>query len=152
MGSHPAVTASAGVLALLIAPVAWVAHHVLSSQGGGGMGLPSAGPRAAQAFWPPGGGPGGPPGGGPPGGGPGGPGRGADPTLVEYLQANRGDTWYLVAVSSAMSAAPIMLNTDDPVVSLGGYNGIDPVFTVDELADLVNEGAVRFFFMSDRGP
>ncbi len=70
--------------------------------------------------------------------------------MVEYLQANRGDTGYLVAVSSAMSAAPIMLNTDDPVVSLGGYNGIEPVFTVDELADLVNEGAVRFFLMPDR--
>jgi hypothetical protein len=53
--SYPAVAAGVGVLALLFAPAAWAAHDVLSSQGGGGMGLPSAGPRSAQAFGPPGG-------------------------------------------------------------------------------------------------
>jgi 4-amino-4-deoxy-L-arabinose transferase-like glycosyltransferase len=170
--SYPAVAAGVGVLALLFAPAAWAAHDVLSSQGGGGMGLPSAGPRSAQAFGPPGGGPagpppggrppggsqakgggpGGPPGGGPsPGGGPGGSGgRNADPALVEYLQAKRGDAAYLVAVSSAMSASPIILETDEPVISLGGYNGVDPVFTPDELADLVDGGTVRFFLMLDR--
>ena len=173
--SYPAVAAGVGVLALLFAPTAWATHDVLSSQGGGGMGLPSAGPRSAQAFGPPGGGPGGaPPGGGPPGGvqakgggpegspgggppgggpggGPGGPGgRNADPALVEYLQANRGDAGYLVAISSAMSASPIILNTGEPVISLGGYNGVDPVFTPDELASLVDRGAVRFFLIPDR--
>jgi hypothetical protein len=70
--------------------------------------------------------------------------------LVEYLQANRGDAGYLVAVSSAMSASPLILNTEEPVISLGGYNGVDPVFTPDELADLVEGGAVRFFLMPDR--
>src|SRR3954465_13740886 len=121
--SYPAVAASVGVLVLLIAPTAWTVHDVLSSQGGSGMGLPSAGPRSAQAFGPPGGGPGGrppggpgggPPGGGPPGGGPGS--RNADPGLVEYLQANKGDAGYLVAVSNAMSASPLILNTDEPVI------------------------------------
>jgi hypothetical protein len=171
---YPAVAAGLGVLALLFAPASWAVHDVLFSQGGG-MGLPSAGPRSAQAFGPPGGGPGGPgggppaggspgsgqakgggpggppSGGPPPGGGPGGPGgRNADPVLVEYLQANRGDAGYLVAVSSAMSASPIVLNTDEPVISLGGYNGVDPVFTPDELAGLVDDGAVRFFLMPDR--
>ena len=165
---YPAIAAGVGMLALLFAPTAWAAHDVLSSQGGG-MGLPSAGPRSAQAFGPPPGGPpgggqakggglGGPPGGGTPGGGPGGGpggpgglgGRNADPALVEYLQANRGDAGYLVAVSSATSASPIILNTDEPVISLGGYNGVDPVFTPDGLADLVYGGAVRFFLMPDR--
>jgi len=155
LASYPAVVASVGVLALLIAPAAWAVHDVLSSQGGGGMGLPSAGPRSSQAFGPPpGGGPGGPPGGRPPGGGPGGPGgpggRNVDPALVEYLQTNKGDATYLVAVSNAMSASPIILNTEEPMVSFGGYNGVDPVFTADDLADLVHRGAVRFFLMPDR--
>ncbi len=95
------------------------------------MGLPSAGPRSVQAFGPPGGGP----------GGPGEPGRNADPALVEYLQTNRGNSGYLVAVSSAMSASPVILNTEEPVISLGGYNGVDPVFTPDEVADLVDGGS-----------
>ena len=64
---------------------------------------------------------------------------------MEYLWANRGDAGYLVAVSSAMSASPVILNTDEPVISLGGYNGVDPVFTPAELADLVDGGTVRFF-------
>jgi hypothetical protein len=41
------------------------------------------------------------------------------------------------------------LNTDEPVISLGGYNGVDPVFTADELANLVDKGTVRFFLMPD---
>ena len=149
--SYPAIVAGVGVLALLFAPTAWAAYDVLSSQGGG-MGLPSAGPRSTQAFGPPGGGPGGPPPvGGPPGGGPGGPGgRNANPALVEYLQANRGDARYLVAVSSAMSVSPVILNTAEPVISLGGYNGVDPVFTPDEVADLIDRDAVHFFIMPDR--
>ena len=69
---------------------------------------------------------------------------------MEYLQANRGDAGYPVAVSSAMSASPIILNTDEPVISFGGYNGVDPVFTPAELADLVGRGTVRFFMMPDR--
>jgi hypothetical protein len=69
---------------------------------------------------------------------------------VEYLQANKGGAEYLVATSNAMSASPIILNTDEPVISLGGYNGIDPVFTAREIANLVDRGAVRFFLMPDR--
>jgi 4-amino-4-deoxy-L-arabinose transferase-like glycosyltransferase len=152
--TYPAVAVSLGVLVLLIAPAAWAAYTAW--QGTTGF-LPSAGPRASsQAFGPPGG-PGGglPPGGGPPpgrppGGPPGGPGRNANPALVEYLQANKGNAEYLVAASNAMSASPIILNTDEPVISLGGYNGIDPVFTADDLANLVDRGAVRFFLMPDR--
>jgi 4-amino-4-deoxy-L-arabinose transferase-like glycosyltransferase len=142
--SYPAVAVSLGVLVLLIAPTVWAAYTAW--QGTTGF-LPSAGPRSSQAFGPPGGRGDGRPGGGPPGGDPGG---NVDPTLVEYLQANKGDAGYLVAVSNAMSASPIILNTDEPVISLGGYNGVDPVFTADELADLVNEGAARFFLMPDR--
>ena len=66
------------------------------------------------------------------------------------MQANRGDAGYLVAVSSATSASPIILNTDKPVISLGGYNGVDPVFTPDGLADLVDGGVVRFSLVPDR--
>ena len=134
--------ATAGILALLVAPAAWAAYDTLSSQGGG---LPAAGPRPIEAE----GGPGGP--GGPPGGGPGGPGgREADPVLLEYLQANKGDATYLVAGPSSMPLSPIILGTDEPVINLGGFMGRDPVFTTQELSGLVNEGAVRFFLVQDR--
>src|ERR687894_2153466 len=73
--------ATAGMLALLVAPAAWSAYASLSLQGGGPT--PAAGPPPIEAEGGSGG-PGGPgggtPGGGPPRGGPGGPGgREADP-------------------------------------------------------------------------
>jgi 4-amino-4-deoxy-L-arabinose transferase-like glycosyltransferase len=147
--AYAAGAVTAGVLALLAAPAAWAAYDTLAVGGFGG--LPAAGPRPVEVE----GGPDGPPGppGGPRGGGPsgpGGPGRDADPALVEYLQANKGDAAYLVATESSMSASPIILNTDERVINLGGFMGRDPVFTSDEITDLVNEGSVRFFLMPDR--
>ena len=153
--SYIAGVATAGVLALLVAPTAWAAYNTLSSQGGGG--LPAAGPQPIEAEGGPGspGGPpsglGGPPGGGPPRGGPGGPGgREADPVLLEYLQANKGDATYLVAGPSSIPLSPIILGTNEPVINMGGFMGRDPVFTTEELSGLVDEGAVRFFLVQDR--
>ena len=138
-----------GILALLIAPTAWAFYTVW--QGGGG-GLAGAGPRPVQEYEY--GGPGGPPpGGGPSRGGPGGPdSSNADPMLMNYLQANRDDAKYLVGTINSMSASPIILSTDepDPVITLGGFMGRDPVLTTDRLANLVDRGAVRFFLMPDR--
>lgn len=132
-----------GLLALLIAPTAWAAYTTW--QGNGGL-LPTAGPQTVQGMF----------GGGFPGsellGGPGGAAlmNNVDPALLGYLLDNRGDAEYLVADQIAFSAAPIILNTDKPVISSGGFMGRDPVFTTDELADLVHKGAVRFFLIPDR--
>ena len=150
--SYVVGAATAGVLALLVAPTAWSAYASLSLQGGGST--PAAGPQPIEAEGGPGG-PGGPPGGpggGPPrGGGPGGPGgREADPILLDYLQANKGAATYLVAGPSSMPLSPIILGTDEPVINLGGFMGRDPVFTAGEISDLVDEGAVRFFLAQDR--
>jgi hypothetical protein len=71
--------------------------------------------------------------------------------LLEYLQANKGDAEYLLATSNAMSASPIILDTDEKVINLNGFEGHDPVFRADELAGLVDEGAVRFF-LTGGGP
>ncbi len=148
--SYAVSAAAAGVLTLLAAPAAWAAYDVLSSQTGGS--LPAAGPRPAEEEGGPGwpGGPGGSPRGGGPGG-PGGPGgREADPVLMEYLQANKGDATYLVAGPSSMPLSPIILGTDEPVINLGGFMGRDPAVTSEELTGLLDEGAVRFFLLQDR--
>jgi 4-amino-4-deoxy-L-arabinose transferase-like glycosyltransferase len=140
--AYSAGAVAVGVLTLLIAPTVWAAYTVWQGNGGG---LSGVGPRTVQgSSW------GGPPGGGPRGGGPWGHRDTPDPALVDYLQANRGDAKYLVATTNSMSASPIILNTAEPVIALGGFMGRDPVFTTDELANLVNKGAVRFFLMPDR--
>jgi 4-amino-4-deoxy-L-arabinose transferase-like glycosyltransferase len=70
--------------------------------------------------------------------------------LVDYLHANQGDAKYVVAAIRSRIASPIILNTDEPVISLGGFNGADPVFSNERLAGLVKEGAVRFFLIEGR--
>jgi hypothetical protein len=73
----------------------------------------------------------------------------ADPVLVGYLQDNRGDATYLLAAANALVASPIILDVEKPVISLGGFMGFDPVLNTDELAGLVDTGAVRFFLVLD---
>jgi len=65
--------------------------------------------------------------------------------LVDYLEANQDDVTYLVAAIRSDLASPLILNTDEPVIAFGGFEGRDPVFSIKRLAGLVNQGSVRFF-------
>ena len=160
VSTYAALATVVGMRALLIAPTVWASYTVF--QGPRGQ-MPLAGPPPPQAFT---GGFGGfnTQGGTGVGNSPGGQvpfgasnlggavGSVADPALINYLLSNRGDAEYLVAAIDARSTSPIILSTDEPVISLGGYYGLDPVFTTKRLNDLVNEGAVRFFLVPDREP
>jgi 4-amino-4-deoxy-L-arabinose transferase-like glycosyltransferase len=74
-----------------------------------------------------------------------------DDALVDYLVANHaGETW-LVAASSAATAAPIQIETGIPVMAMGGFSGSDPAPSADELAGLVAEGRLRFVLLGGMG-
>jgi hypothetical protein len=68
--------------------------------------------------------------------------------LINYLEANQGTTKFLVAVPSSMTADPIILATNKPVMSLGGFSGSDPILTSSQLAALVKNGTVRLFLLN----
>jgi 4-amino-4-deoxy-L-arabinose transferase-like glycosyltransferase len=76
----------------------------------------------------------------PPFGGP----MGRDSRLVDFLRANRRDERFLVAASSVMPVAPVIITTGEPAIALGGFMGADPAVTHDEFAHMVAEGQVRF--------
>jgi 4-amino-4-deoxy-L-arabinose transferase-like glycosyltransferase len=135
---YSAGVVAVGVLALLIAPTVWSTYTAWEDSGRNA----TAGPQTVQ----------GPSWGGPGGGGAVGSIDTADPALMDYLQANRDGAKYLIATTNAMSGAPIILSTDepDPVIALGGFMGRDPVLSTNQLADLVDKGAVRFFLIPDR--
>ena len=70
--------------------------------------------------------------------------------LVDYLEANQGDSKYLVAAIDSGVASPIILNTNEPVIAFGGFEGRDPALSINRLAGLVNQGSVRFFMLKER--
>jgi 4-amino-4-deoxy-L-arabinose transferase-like glycosyltransferase len=116
----------AGMVALLIAPSLWAASTIWY---GGETRTPTAGPRplgdrgASEHFV-----------------------RDAVP-LLEYLRSHQGTVQYLVASADEEFAQYAILNTDDPVIALGGFTGNDPVLSTTRLEDLVNEGDVQFFLL-----
>ena len=120
-----------GVLSLLLAPSIWAASTVWY---GAETRSPTAGPQAeaselSSRF--------------------GSEGGEVDP-LVDYLEANQGDARYLVAAIDSGVASPIILNTDEPVIAFGGFEGRDRVFSIERFADLVRQGPVRFFMIKER--
>jgi 4-amino-4-deoxy-L-arabinose transferase-like glycosyltransferase len=71
--------------------------------------------------------------------------------MINYLVANQGSATYLVATADSQTAASIILASDRPVMSLGGFSGGDPILTVDQFASLVQAGEVRYVLLSGRG-
>jgi 4-amino-4-deoxy-L-arabinose transferase-like glycosyltransferase len=129
---------AAGVLALLLAPTVWAITPILLSKQGDTL---VAGPPQTGDF----------------GGNFGGGGRNngtanANTMLINYLEANQGNTKFLVAVPSSQGIADeIILATNKPVMSLGGFSGSDPILTTSQLASLVANGTVRFFLLNSFG-
>jgi len=79
-------------------------------------------------------------------------GRGsADTALIRYLEAHRGSAKYLVAVASSNQADAIILETNQPVMAMGGFSGSDPILTTAQLAALVKNGTVRYFLLNGSG-
>jgi 4-amino-4-deoxy-L-arabinose transferase-like glycosyltransferase len=79
-------------------------------------------------------------------------GNGVSSTLVTYLEKHRGNAKYLVVTTSSNSAAPLIIATGQPVMSLGGFSGSDPILTTAQFASLVKHGAVRYFLINGGGP
>ncbi len=120
-----------GIAAMMIAPLVWAAIPVFQSTQADQL---TAGPLQAEGF-----------------GGNAGAGNQTNNTntkLVSYLEANQGNTKFLVAVPSSMSADSIILATNKPVMAMGGFSGSDPILTTSQLAKLIANGTVRFFLLN----
>ena len=65
--------------------------------------------------------------------------------LIKFLEANQKNEKYLVEVPSAMTyGSDLILKTGEPVLTLGGFMGSDPILTVDQFKQLVADGAIRY--------
>jgi len=130
----PALTA--GVLVLMLAPTVWAAIPILTSTQADTL---VAGPTQTTSF------------GGNVGGGQDANNASSDAALISYLEAHQGTAKYLVAVSSSRGADALILATNKPVMTLGGFSGSDPILTTSQLAALVESGQVKYFLLSSFG-
>lgn len=64
--------------------------------------------------------------------------------LIAFLLENRSGEKFIVAVENAMVAAPIIIATGEPVMTLGGYLGTDPILTPAKFRELAERGEIRF--------
>ena len=71
-----------------------------------------------------------------------------DQVLLAYLEQNRGDAEYLVAVQTTWESVPIILATGEPVVTIGGYKSRDPFPTATELKSMVASGDLRYVWLA----
>jgi 4-amino-4-deoxy-L-arabinose transferase-like glycosyltransferase len=64
--------------------------------------------------------------------------------MLDYLLANTDPDGYLVATTSSHVASPLILATGRPVLTFGGFTGRDNVISVEQLAEMVAAGEIRF--------
>lgn len=71
----------------------------------------------------------------------------ADPKLLDFLQANRGEERFALATTSTRLAAPLILQ-GLPVMAYGGFSGKDPILTLEEFSRRAAAGELRFVMLS----
>jgi 4-amino-4-deoxy-L-arabinose transferase-like glycosyltransferase len=74
-----------------------------------------------------------------------------DSGLVSYLEAHQGPAEYLFATLSSQTAAPYIIATGKPVMTLGGFSGSDQILSLSQLQALVRAGTVRYFLLDGVG-
>lgn len=73
----------------------------------------------------------------------------SDPKLLDYLARHHGEETYLLATVNSRLAAPIVIATGMPVMSLGGFNGMAPILQPEDFARRVAAKAVRYALTGD---
>jgi 4-amino-4-deoxy-L-arabinose transferase-like glycosyltransferase len=68
--------------------------------------------------------------------------------LTDFLLAHYVKGIYLVATLKAETSSPFILDTGLPVLTLGGYNGTDPILTQGNLQLLAQKGVIHYFLVS----
>ena len=70
--------------------------------------------------------------------------------IMNYLLENTDPETYLLATVNARSAAPYILETGRPVLTFGGFSGGDQVIDAAGVAEMVENGELRYILYSDK--
>ena len=78
-------------------------------------------------------------------------GGGISDEVIAYLQENQGSAKYLLAAVGSQTTAQVIIDTGEPVVTIGGFGGSDPAPTASQLAEMVADGELKYVLLSDGG-
>ncbi|KRD22816.1 glycosyltransferase family 39 protein [Streptomyces sp. Root264] len=71
--------------------------------------------------------------------------------MIAYLKKNQDGATWLVAVATDQTASSIILESGEPVISMGGWSGSDDAMTLAKLKTLVKTGRLHYIVISDSG-
>ncbi|WP_367320198.1 ArnT family glycosyltransferase [Streptomyces sp. HUAS ZL42] len=71
--------------------------------------------------------------------------------MITYLKKNQDGAAWLVAVATDQTASSIILESGEPVISMGGWSGSDNAMTLAKLKSLVKAGKLHYIVVSDSG-
>ncbi|MYQ66554.1 hypothetical protein GA0115242_12661, partial [Streptomyces sp. SolWspMP-5a-2] len=85
------------------------------------------------------------------GAGGGGGGTQISTATVAYLKKHQDGATWLVAVATDQTAAQLILESGQPVISMGGWSGSDEAMTLAKLKSLVAAGRLHYVMVSGSG-
>lgn len=71
--------------------------------------------------------------------------------MITYLKKHQDGATWLLAVSTDQTASSIILESGQPVISMGGWSGSDNAMTLAKLKALVKSGKLHYIIVSSDG-
>ncbi|WP_043687716.1 ArnT family glycosyltransferase [Streptomyces xylophagus] len=71
--------------------------------------------------------------------------------MIAYLKKHQDGATWLLAVSTDQTASSIILESGQPVISMGGWSGSDNAMTLAKLKSLVKSGKLHYIMVSSTG-
>ncbi|MEU9451377.1 glycosyltransferase family 39 protein [Streptomyces sp. NPDC048277] len=71
--------------------------------------------------------------------------------MITYLKKHQDGATWLVAVATDQTASSIILESGQPVISMGGWSGSDNAMTLAKLKSLVKSGKLHYIVVSSDG-
>jgi 4-amino-4-deoxy-L-arabinose transferase-like glycosyltransferase len=67
--------------------------------------------------------------------------------LLGFLNSHAGGERFILAAQNVRPVAPLIIQTGQPALAVGGFMGSDPILTVDELAKMAQQHQFRYFML-----
>ncbi len=64
--------------------------------------------------------------------------------MIQFLKSHRDGASWIVAVGGSTTAAPLILISGEPVMSMGGFTGSEPVPTLPQFERLAHDGRIQY--------